>query len=275
MKINLRSVGVGLLAFLVASAQAETEAVLDERTGGAARRIIARSDQVIIAGFRVVFHLDADAGADGKVSLTGITPAEFQQIADEAHADLRARLLQAGLTVRDAGEIPGTGEQNEPALALLASGKGFSTSGRAAVFSAAGFPPPKAGLERPGPGPTSLPGWRALNELSVETKAVVIFPTLVVKFIATPAEADARVALAPLATRIAVAHARIRLSGDLGYFQLAGEVAASGPFGTFRTSRHDGEPQRRFEANPADYRRLALEVIRRFNRATGDFIAAR
>ena len=342
MNPRLLLLAVAVLAWFAVPVVRAQEAVLERRTGAAAKKILKRSDKVIIAGFRVAFNLEgsasastdsrlsnlgnsigsgprtvtSDAAVSMKVTLAGVTSDEFQRIAEEAYADFKTQLAQAGVTVlgpdvlkasKGYGQLTFTPSSKEKPYARdLSFGAGTSL----VVFTPAELPLFLGHYDggKLGPVTMNLGNWRALNQLSVETRAVVLVPTLVVDFVRMKSSgqrkmlrndagvgADPRIALLPQHTNVAVFHAKIRLAGELGGFHLGEDLVVPGAFGTLKqVSAADnaalnsslvmltGLPGRVSSrsahvllADPAAYSRLSLDGVRAFNRAAGDFIAAR
>lgn len=231
------------------------EAVLERRTAAAARRILERTDRVIIAGFRVVFRLAADPGGDA--GRGGLLPEEYQRITEEAYADFKSQLTQAGAGLLGPEVLKASPGYRELALAPVAG----AGAGRQ-VFAPAELPLFVGHFDHDSlhHAPPDLGNWRALNQLSLETRAVVLVPTLTVELAPVPPGAAPRIALVPGQTRVVVIHAPLRLAGDLGNFHLDERlVMPAGPAAP----------------GPADYSRLSLDALRAFNRAAGAFIAAR
>lgn len=248
---------VPLLLAGPATALPAPEPVLERRAAAAARRILERTDRVIIAGFRVVFRLAADPA--GEAGRGGLLPEEYQRITEEAYADFKSQLAQAGTVLLGPEVLKASPGYRELALAPAADAGGGA--GRQ-VYVPAELPLfvghfDDDGLRHASP---DLGNWRALNQLSLETRAVVLVPTLTVELAPGKPGAAPRIALVPGQTRVVVIHAPLRLAGDLGNIRLDERlVMPDGPA----------------TPGPADFSRLSLDALRAFNRAAGTFIAAR
>jgi nucleotide-binding universal stress UspA family protein len=291
MKTYLLPLALGALALLGAPARAAPEPVLDLRAGAAAKRILERSDKVLIAGFRVVFQPRVTEGVS--VVLAGVGAEDFQRITEEAYADFKDQLQRAGVTVLDVETLGAERGKSESIPAFAAEGEQASanTGNPRGVAAAAYFP---AGLplfsnqfggHGTGSGAADSANWRALNRLSIETKAVVLVPTIFVEFTGMttdgrdrPAnddsekDADAQIRLLARRSSVAVVHARIRLSGDLGSLHLRDDLEVTGTFGALKTTLTD-EAVRVLAADPVQFSKLSLQGVQRFNRAISAFIA--
>lgn len=291
--MNARLLPVLLLAVLAAmpSAGRAAEAVFEKRASVTARKILSRSERVLIAGFRVAFNLESAAAAGHKVTLTGVEAADFQRITEEAYEDFKAQLAKEGVTVVDPGVLrasKGYGMLSfTPCSPDRPHVQDFGAGASVAVFTPAELPLFLGHFDSGGlAGETvGLDNWRALNRLSVETRAAVLVPTLVVDFIqgeagGPDAEVVPQIVLLARLTGVAVFHAKLRFSGELGSLRLGEPLAAPGAFGIVRlVSSGDqpasGRPLRVLVANAADYRRRCLDAMRSFNRMAGVFIAVK
>lgn len=338
-----------VLALLLAAAAAllvpvlpAQEAVLEKRTGVAAKKILSRSDKIIIAGFRVAFNTEgaasastdsrlqnlgnsigsgaktvtSDAAVSTKVNLSGVTGDDFQRITEEAYADFKAQLAAAGVTVLGAevlkaskgyGELTFTPSTKErPYVKDMSVGAGRTV----VVYTPAELPLFLGHYDGGNLGPVTmnLGNWRALNQLSVETRAVVLVPTVIVEFVKMKSSgrgkmlrndaevgADPQIALVGKQSNVAVFHAKIRLAGDLGNFHIDEDLEVPGTFGTLKqVAASDnaalnsslvmltGQPGRVssrsahvLAADPAAFSQLTLQGLKSFNRAAGGFIAAK
>ena len=329
MKTRVPTLLLAAVAVLSAPVLIAQEAVLEKRSGVAARRILNRSDKVIIAGFRVAFNTEgassastgakavsSDATVSLKVNLSGVTGDDFQRITEEAYADFKAQLATAGVTVlgadvlkvsRSYGELTFTPSTKErPYVKDMGAGAGRTV----VVYTPAELPFFLSHYDGGNLGPVTmdLGNWRALNQLSVETKAVVLVPTVIIEFVKmrsggrgkilrNDAEvgADPQIALVGKQSNVAVFHAKIRLAGDLGDFHIAEDLEVPGAFGTLRQvaatdnaapnsslvlltdqpGRGSSRTAHVIAADPAAFSQLTLQGLKSFNRAAGDFIAAK
>ena len=107
--------------------------------------------------------------------------------------------------------------------------------------------------------------------------------------------ADPQIALVGKQSNVAVFHAKIRLAGDLGDFHIAEDLEVPGAFGTLRQvaatdnaapnsslvlltdqpGRGSSRTAHVIAADPAAFSQLTLQGLKSFNRAAGDFIAAK
>jgi hypothetical protein len=314
--------------------------VLEKKTAAAAKKILDRSDKVIIAGFRVAFNTEAaasastdsrlknlgnttgsgmktvtsSASASMKVALAGLSADDFQRITEEAYTDFKAQLAAAGVTVLGADVLkaskgyaeltltPSTKER--PYIKDMSIGAGTTV----VVFTPAELPLFLGHFDGNGIGSVSmnLGNWRALNQLSVETKAVVLVPTIMVDFVKMKSSgrnkmlkdtaevgAEPQISLIAQHTGVAVFHAKIRIAGDLGGLHLGEDWAMPGAFGemkqvsasdnaalnsslvmlTGQAGRVSSKSNNVFLAVPAEYEKLSLEAVKAFNHTASAFIA--
>lgn len=334
--------GAALAASITVPGLRAAEAVLEKKTAGYAKKILARSDKYIIAGFRVAFNTEgaasastdsrlknlgnsigsgpktvhSDASVSMKVSLAGPQAEDFQRITEEAYADFKQRLEQAGCTVlgpdvlkasKGYGELkftPSTPER--PYVKDLSLGAGRTV----VVYSPAELPLFLGHFDGNALGSVSLDlgNWRALNQLSVETKAVVLVPTITIDFVQMKSSgrgkmlrntaevgAEPQISLIGSLTNLAVFHAKIRLAGELAATHLAEDLAVPGAFGAMEeVSASDNaalnsalvrltglagsvnsKSHRVVAAVPEDYRRLSLEAVGGFNALAAGLVMAK
>lgn len=318
----------------VSGSSSAAEVVLARKVSAETKKIIGRSDKIIIAGFRVAFNTEGaaaastdsrlknlgntagggsktvhgDASARMKVSLAGVSPADFQRITEEAYADFKERLTQAGYTVLGTDVLktskgyselkftPSTPER--PYVRDLSIGDGRAV----VVFTPAELPLFLGHYDGGALGSVTmnLGNWRALNQLSVETKAVVLLPTIAIDFVKMKSSgrgkmlrdtaevgAEPQISLIAHLSGMAVFHAKIRLAGDLANANVEEEFIVPGAFGSIRqVSASDNKAlvgslalltgtvgttssrtNQTLTASPEDYRRLSLEAVRGYNAA--------
>lgn len=327
-----------LLNTVVVSAN---EVVLGKKTSSETKKIIGRSDKVIIAGFRVAFNTEGaasastdsrlknlgnttagpktvhgDARVSMKVALSGVSADDFQRIAEEAYADFKQQLTAAGYTVlgtdvlkasKGYGELTFTPSTKErPYVKDLSLGAGRTI----VVFAPAELPLFLGHYDGNGIGSVTmnLGNWRALNQLSVETKAVVIVPTIAIDFVKMNSSgrgkmlrdtaevgAEPQISLIPQLSGMAVFHAKIRIAGDLSNANVEDEYVVPGAFGgltqvsasdnkalvtslaflTGTVGSSNSRSNQMLTAVPADYSRLSLEAVHGYNAAMVKLIAGK
>lgn len=329
-------------AFFVPAAASAAEAVLGKKVSTEAKKILGRSDKVIIAGFRVAFNTEGaasastdsrlknlgntagsgpktvhgDARASLKVGLAGVTAEDFQRITEEAYADFKQRLAAGGYTVlgtdvlkasKGYGELKFTPSTKErPYVKDLSLGAGTTV----VVYTPEELPLFLGHFDGVGIGGVSmnLGNWRALNQLSVETKAVVIVPTLAIDFVKMKSSgkgkmlrdtaevgAEPQVALMGHVSGMGVFHAKIRLAGDLGNVNVEDDLEVPGAFGSIaEVSASDNKAlvgtlamltgtvgttssrsNRVLTADPVEYGKLSLEAAKAYNAAMAKLITGK
>jgi hypothetical protein len=307
-----------------------------------AKKTLGKADKVILAGFRVAFNTtnEAHASTDSRLKnlgnsgasplglktvtssaavslrmmLGGLTPAQLQQITEEIYADFKGQLARTGIQVLGPDALKSTQGYRDIKFAGIAPGHaliremGVGDARTFAVLAPAELPLFFTHFETVGIGNAGLDlgNWRALNGVSVETKAVVLVPTIVVDFVRMSSSGNnkllrdtAEVGGTPVLhlvagqgfTTIKVYHAKIRLAGDSGDIGLARDVDAPGAFGEVRqvsasdnaalntalvlltgqAGRVNSKSVRVLQADPAAYTAKCLELGHAVNTA---FVAA-
>lgn len=231
-------------------------------------KILARSSQIAVTGYRVVFVVrngiaaSADAGdvsSETLVALAGVDSVHLQAIADKAHADLLEQLASTGRTLVSTEAIKASKgfaklETTASSLEKPYFRKPFADSRTFAVYSPAVFPlwwghfdagiGDKAAM--------ALGNWKALNQLSVDTKAVIIVPQLAIDFAAlkgsghsrfsgsASTEAKASLRILEAQTLLRVFHAKIAMAGEGGVGILKKPVRLAATAGKFVSLREWG-----------------------------------
>lgn len=220
-------------------------------------KVLARTPNISVAGYRVVFVVRNGIAASGDannvtaetlVSLAGVDGTHLQAIADQAYADLLVQLAATGRPVVDLATMKaGKGFPKLETTATSAekpyAKKPFADSRTFAVFTPAALPLWWGHFDVPlgDKGAGSLGNWRALNQLSVETKSVVLVPKLVIDFAAlkgtghsnlrgnAATEAKAALRILDHETCLRAFHAKIALAGEggVGHLKQAQPLAES------------------------------------------------
>jgi hypothetical protein len=257
---------------VAAADEPAVEALLD----ASALKILANAPRVAVAGFRVAFvtrnatsansraafsnmghsapggirTVTQSAVASVDVELQNIDGARMQAIAERAYADFMGALQATGRPLVPLAEMQASAGWKQ--LEFTPADKPYVTSPTGTQkhyrFAAPQALPLWFGhFDAPlgDRAPFSLGNWRALNQLSVDTGAVVIVPQLVVDFaeLSTSgnslwkrsAEVGARQGMSIEAgnSRLLVFHAKIALAGDLGSAPLKEGLPLPGDFGEF------------------------------------------
>ena len=237
--------------------------------------ILKNAPRVAVAGFRVAFvtkngaaarsssafsNLGASTGgtrtvtqaanARVDVELQNIDAARMQAIADQAYADFMTSLQASGRPVVPMAEMQASAGWAQ--IERTPTDKPYETSptGTAKHYTFASpqslplwfghFDAPLGDRAA-----FSLGNWRALNQISVDTGAVVVVPQLVVDFAEvsssgnslwrTQAEVGAKsgMSIEALNTKLLVFHAKIAMAGELGAATLKEPLPLPGEFGEF------------------------------------------
>lgn len=237
--------------------------------------ILKNAPRVAVAGFRVAFVTKNAASAASRaafsnmghstggirtvtqsanarvdVELQNIDAARMQAIADQAYADFMAALQASGRPVVPMAEMQASAGWAQ--IERTPADKPYETSptGTKKHYT---FVSPQAlplwfgHFDTPlgDRAPFALGNWRALNQISVDTGAVVVVPQLVVDFaeVSTSgnslwrksAEVGAKsgMSIEALNTKLLVFHAKIAMAGDLGAANLKEALPLPGEFGEF------------------------------------------
>lgn len=225
-------------------------------------KLISRASRIAVPNYRfgMVVRSGISASTIGNrassradVELVGVGVDELRAIAKVASDDFLAQLATTGRPIVGMDEIQasrGWGELKRTPVPFV---KSPFADARLAAFTA----PPGQDLvfthfDSPmsSQGPLSLDNWRALNQMSVDLKAVILLPTLVLDFAQLSGSGvssfgnDARVSakpgifVTPVLTYLSGFHAKIRLAGELGRANLRNPVMV-GQAGDFVQIRDD------------------------------------
>lgn len=236
---------------LLASMTLLTHAALAEKAApsvhapidGKDLKFLSRSPNVVVGGYRVLFVVrngvkataSSDVSSETIVNLAGVDGDLLQTIANEAYADLLARIPATGRNLIDLRTVKTTKgfgklETTASSSAQPYCKKPFADSRSFAVYSAGPLPLWWGHFDAPigDKGAMALANWKAINQLSVDTKAVVIVPQVAVDFATLKSsgrsvfagnastEAKASLRLLENQTLLRVFHAKIAMAGDLG-----------------------------------------------------------
>lgn len=207
---------------------------------GKPMKVLSKAPRTAVVGYRFgmvvrsgisASTLGNRASARANVELAGVGVDELRAIAAAARDDLLAQLGAIGRPLVGREEMQGSKGWSELARTPVPFAKSAFADARLAVFVA----PPGDDLvfthfDSPmsSQGPMSLGNWRALNQMSVDLKAVLLMPTLLLDFallsgsgvsnMGSGVSVRARPGLfiSPTLTYLAGFHAKIRIAGDLG-----------------------------------------------------------
>ncbi|MBP6251426.1 MAG: hypothetical protein KA387_01655 [Rubrivivax sp.] len=255
---------------------AADEPAVESLLDPSALKILASAPRVVVAGFRVAFvtrnaasahsrsafsNLGHSAGGGMRtvtqaavarvdVALQNVDDARMQAIVERAYADFMAALQATGRPVVPLTEMQASAGWQQ--LEFTPTDKPYVTSPTGTQkhyrFAAPQALPLWFGhFDAPlgDRAPFSLGNWRALNQLSVDTGAVVIVPQLVVDFAdlsssgnsmwRRQAEVGAKSGMSIEAanSKLLIFHAKIAMAGDLGSAPLKEGLALPGEFGEF------------------------------------------
>lgn len=209
-------------------ANAERIAVPSYRSGVVMRSVISAT------GGSGAVHREASA------DLVGITLDRLRAIADAAHADFIERLRATGRTVATAEDIAdSSGYQMLGATPVPFVKKPFSDARTVVMVSPGRMPLVSQHSDAPisDKSPMSLGNWRAINQMYVDLKCIVMIPSLVIDFAQLTGSghsvygSSARVGiqpglfLVPLFTQLSAHHAKIALAGPGGKIILKDRVS--------------------------------------------------
>lgn len=211
-------------------------------------KLLAKAPRIALVGYRfgMVVRSGISASTMGNramaqadVELAGVGVDDLRAIAAVARDDFLTQLAATGRPLVPVDEMRASRGWGELERTPVPFAKSPFADARLAVFTA----PPGEDLvfthfDAPmsAQGPLSLGNWRALNQMSVDLKAVLLLPTLVLDFaqlsgsgqssLGGGASVSARPGLfiPPMLTYLAGFHAKIRIAGDLGRANLKSPV---------------------------------------------------
>lgn len=306
-----------------ARAEPDLHAPIDDRS----LKVLGNAPAIAVAGYRVVFvvsngidarSIHGNSSSRTTVYLGGVSGADLQRIADAAYEDLMQRLEATGRPI-----VPLETIRSSPGFAKLeltptSPDKPFLRKPLAdartfAAYTPAALPLWWSHLDGVGDkGAGSLGNWRALNQLSVDTQAVVIVPQITFDFAelkgsgrdllagaaSTSAKADFRIL--EQFTVLRAFQAKIALAGPLGAGTLKKPIDLPEPAGELKLSsqwdnqqevafanslkesgvdvlgpsRSVSEQELAFIAEPNSFVETALEGTRQFNAMVAAAVAA-
>ncbi len=242
------------------------------------RETLPNSNNVVVAGFRVAFvtrngasarsgsglanlgnttasgsgarTITQSANASMEVTLENVDFARMQAIADRAYADFMSRLAKTGKTIVPMDRLRATDGFQKLELTASTTEKPYTVSpvGTAkhyTIVSPTALPLWFGHFDLPlgDKSAFALGNWRALNQLSVDTGAVVIVPQIVIDFADVSSSgnslwkssasvgAKSAMSIEPLYTRLGTFYAKIAMAGPLGVTSLREGLSIPGDFG--------------------------------------------
>jgi hypothetical protein len=231
-------------------------------------KVLTRSPNIAVAGYRVIFVVrngiaaSADAGdvsSETLVTLAGVDTTHLQAIADKAYANLIEQLAPTGRALVSREAIKASKgfaklEITEASPEKPYFRKPLADSRTFAVYAPSEFPlwwghfdagiGDKAAM--------ALGNWKALNQLSVDTKAVIIVPQLAIDFAAlkgsghsnfsggASTEAKASLRILEMQTLLRAFHAKIAMAGEGGVGILRKPLPLAASAGKFVSLREWG-----------------------------------
>ena len=275
---------------------AADEPAVESLLDPSALKILASAPRVVVAGFRVAFvtrnaasahsrsafsNLGHSAGGGMRtvtqaavarvdVALQNVDDARMQAIVERAYADFMAALQATGRPVVPLAEMQASAGWQQ--LEFTPTDKPYVTSPTGTQkhyrFAAPQALPLWFGhFDAPlgDRAPFSLGNWRALNQLSVDTGAVVIVPQLVVDFAdlsssgnsmwRRQAEVGAKSGMSIEAanSKLLIFHAKIAMAGDLGSATPEGRPGAARRVRRVRRHHRRGHQDRHPGGQRADH----------------------
>lgn len=259
--------GIGLHTIAAVANEAATPNALTSKDV----HILGKAPAVAVAGYRVGFvvsnntyahSIGGNAFSRTIVNLSGVDTPDLQAIADDAYADLMQKLAATGRPIvpldqiiSSSGYTKLTKVETNPDEPY--SKKPFADSRLTAVFAPAVLPLWWMHIDAPlgNKGPFDLANWRALNQLSVETGAVVVAPQIVVDFAALESSgssslggdastsAKANLRLIEQATNARLVQAKIAFAGEFGVLMLKKPLQLADSSGRFVSISEWGNQQ--------------------------------
>ncbi len=163
-----------------------------------------------------------------EVTLENVDFARMQAIADKAYADFLTRLATTGRTILPRDRLQASDGYKKLELTASTAEKPYTVSPLPPIGDKTAF---------------ALGNWRALNQLSVDTGAVVLVPQIVIDFADVSSSgnsmwkssasvgAKSAMSIEPLYTRLGTFYAKIAMAGPLGISSLQEGLSIPGDFG--------------------------------------------
>ncbi|HMO69908.1 MAG TPA: hypothetical protein PKE25_14880 [Novosphingobium sp.] len=242
------ALGLGLPAPASAQRMWPLDAIPPAALNPAGIKVLANAERIAVPSYRygVVMRSGISAtGSSGAVTmeasadLVGLTLEQMRACADAAMADFMERLAATGRTIVPAAEMAASaGFQRLTTTPLPFVKKPFADARTVVMVSPNGLPLVNQHSDAPisDQSPLSLGNWRAINQLCVDLKCVVMIPSLVMDFAQLTGSghsvygSSARVGiqpglfLVPLFTQLSAHHAKIALAGPGGKIILKDRV---------------------------------------------------
>lgn len=245
-------------------ADVQVHAPIDDRS----LKYLGNAPAIAVAGYRVVFvvrnsiearSIHGMSSSRTTVYLAGVSGDDFQRIADAAYEDLMERLAATGRPIVPLEKIRSSAGFGKLELTTTSPTKPFIRRPLAdtrtfAAFTPAALPLWWMHLDNVGD-KASLGNYRAINQLSVDTQAVVIVPQITFDFaelqgsgrslLASASTTSAKPDLRVLEqfTLLHVFQAKMALAGYIGGGVLKKPVDLPEPAGELRVSSESGNQQ--------------------------------
>lgn len=224
-------------------------ALAPQNFNAAMAKVLARTSRIAIPSYRFGLVLRSGISATGDsgnvqmeaaADLVGVDVAMLRGIADRMFRDFVAQLQASGRTVITGDELMAAKAMQKFTVTQDPFvKKPFADARTIAVVTPEYQPLINMHIDAPlsDQGPASLGNWRAVNALSVETKAVVMLPRVVFDFAALTGSGhkvyggtasvgvQPGMYLVPVLTSFGFYHAKIALAGDIGHLRLEDRVA--------------------------------------------------
>lgn len=243
---SLTALALLLCTFLVVGSHAAAQDVADYGPiDSKDLKVLKNAEPVVVAGYRLALVVqNGIAASSGQgnsksetiVNLAGVDLQALQKVVDQAHADLLQKLAATGRPVVPMEQVTASKGWGKLELTEVDGQapylkKPFADARTFTVLTPAGMPLWFGHFDTPlgDQGPMSLTNWRALNQLSVDTKAIVIVPQLAIDFAtlegsghsafqgSAETSAKANLRIIEQLTVLRTFHARIALAGEMGF----------------------------------------------------------
>jgi len=269
--MKLLGMGALLLAALMATGAGAKEITPEQLTsdsfdkGGI--KLLTRTDRIAVPTYRMVFVVRNGMramGDSGNVSLemsatlAGVALDDLRDIADQALADVLTQVAATGRPIVPLEEIQASKGWSELKTTAVPFEKSpFADARLFYVVTPRDRPLINGHYDAPisDQSPMALGNWRALNQISVDTKAVIVIPTVVIDFsemsgsgfkvYSSSASLNIKPGLyvVPVLTKHHMFHAKIRIAGE-GANMLLKDKVGIGQAGEFvETSRYGNKEE--------------------------------